>query len=48
MRSAASDVYEVNLLMRFVHVSNLSCRRLVSPSVISGYVLPSEFLSVVS
>jgi hypothetical protein len=48
MRSAASDGYEVNLLMRFVHVSNLSCRRVVNQSVISGHVLPSEFLSVVS
>jgi hypothetical protein len=49
MSCAAYDVYEVNLLMRFVlHVSNLSCRRLVSQSVIAGNVLPSEFLSVVS
>jgi len=48
MRSAASDVYEVSLLMLFVHVSNLSCRRLVGQSVIAGNVLQSEFLSVVS
>ena len=37
MGSAASDVYEVSLLMLFVHVSNLSCRWLVSQSLREMY-----------